>query len=247
VTPSAQYCLDLVRENDRDRYLAAMFAPDDARPRLLALGAFDVDVRRIAREVSDPHIGLIRLQWWQETLQALEKGETVAHPVAEALAEARQPLQPLRNLLEAREFDLFDDPMPHLATLEGYLGETASAMIQLGVVVLAPKAATKVAPVSGLAGVALGIARLLSTGAAARKFLPRDWVAATDETAARERLAAHARRRLAEARHLLPEIPPAALPAFLPVSLTELYLKARPPSQFRRQLALWWAARNNRF
>ncbi len=69
----------------------------------------------------------------------------------------------------------------------------------------------------------------------------------------------HARRRLAEARALRNGIPPAALPAFLPVSLTDLYLdrlermgeKALTTvievSQFRRQLRLWWMARRNAF
>ena len=43
------------------------------------------------------------------------------------------------------------------------------------------------------------------------------------------------------------------MPAFLPVSLTELYLSrierggTLEVSQFRRQISLWWAARNNRF
>jgi hypothetical protein len=43
------------------------------------------------------------------------------------------------------------------------------------------------------------------------------------------------------------------MPAFLPVSLTELYLSrierggTLEISQLRRQIALWRAARNNRF
>ena len=67
--------------------------------------------------------------------------------------------------------------------------------------------------------------------------------------------ASHAEKRLAEARALRATIPHKALAAFLPASLTGLYLRKtlRAPetfaevSQARRQLALWWAARRDRF
>ena len=42
----------------------------------------------------------------------------------------------LRDILEARIFDLYDDPMPSRTDLEGYCGETASAVIQLAAMVL---------------------------------------------------------------------------------------------------------------
>jgi phytoene/squalene synthetase len=69
----------------------------------------------------------------------------------------------------------------------------------------------------------------------------------------------HARRRLAEARALRDRVPAPAIVAFLPVSLTELYLDrlermgekavttVAEVSQFRRQLRLWWMARRNVF
>ena len=58
---------------------------------------------------------------------------------------------------------------------------------------------------------------------------------------------------LKEAQTLRGTIPDSAMPAFLPVSLTKLYLSrierggTLEVTQFRRQIALWWAARNNRF
>ena len=53
------------------------------------------------------------------------------------------PLAAFDNLLEARIFDLYDDPMPTLNDLEGYAGETASALIQLGAMILAGGQATR--------------------------------------------------------------------------------------------------------
>ena len=38
------YCRDLVRDADRDRYLASLFAPDETRPHVQALYGFNVEL-----------------------------------------------------------------------------------------------------------------------------------------------------------------------------------------------------------
>lgn len=250
---SASHCARLVREADWDRYVSCLFAPDGQRQKLFALYAFNIEIWRIADAVSEPQIGLIRQQWWSDTLTSGAAG----HPVAEAVFAAGLPRQPLKSLIAAREFDLFDDPMPDLEALEGYLGETSSVLIQLAAMILDPPAASKAAQAAGLAGVAYGLARLLLTFRSDpnryRKFIPKDHLARAGEQGALTELAAHARKRLEEARAAADGLPEELLPAFLPASLTGLYLdrtargRTSPPSQFRRQLTLWWAARNDRF
>ena len=255
----SDYCQDLVRAGDKDRFLANLFAPDTKRPHLMALHAFNLELARVREAVSEPQLGEIRLQWWLDTLDAIYAGDTAAHPVAEALARAIEvgslPKPALRNLILARRFDLYNDPMPSLAGLEGYLGETSSALIQLAALILAGAAASGAAEAAGLAGVAHGLAGLLRArpihGARGQNYLPPGMDAAE--------AIRHARRRLAEARSLAGRIPAAALPAFLPVSLTDLYLDrldrlgekalttVADVSQFRRQSRLWWMARRNAF
>jgi 15-cis-phytoene synthase len=242
----ASHCLDLVRAHDRDRFLSSLFAPDDKRSALLALYAFDIEVSRIAGAVSEPMLGEIRLQWWREALQALAAGETVAHPVAAALGRAmrdwRLPVVPFVDLVTAHEADLNDDRMTDAAALEAYLGQTSSTVIQLASIALAGEAARANAEAAGLAGVAFGLARLCRRGmqgdARVWRRLPPDLDGAD--------VAALARRRLAEARALAGSVSSAALPAFLPVALTDLYLTGRY-SPLRRQLRLWWMARRNRY
>ena len=251
----ASYCLAAVRAGARDRFLASLFAPDGKRAALLALHAFDLEIARIAREASEPRLGEIRLHWWRDALTALSEGREVAHPVARelsrALATAGLPKEPLLALIEARAFDLYADPMPDMESLEAYLGETRSALIQMAALILAGPAARQAAEAAGLAGVAEGLSHILAdlarTKARDQAFLPP----AVDARAA----AAHGLRRLAEARRHLAAIPPAALPAFLPAGLAGLHLervaahggKVKLPSQFRRQMSLWWRARQNRF
>ena len=237
MSAAADHCFELVRRADKDRFLASLFAPKEKRAALLALYAFNSEIARVHDVVSEPHIGLIRYQWWRDTLAGIYRGETPPHPVAEELALAIRvgnlPANAFDRMITAREFDLYDDPMPDVASLEGYLGETSSALIQMASLILAGPEAAKSAEAAGLAGVAYGLAGLIRSDA--KKFLPLDFDAK-----------AHARKRLVEARALRHTIPAAAFPAFLPVSLTELYLN-RDVSQFRRQLRLWWAARQEKF
>ena len=237
MSAAAGHCFDLVRRADKDGFLASLFAPKEKRAALLALYAFNIEIARVHDVVSEPYIGEIRYQWWRDTLDGIYRGETSAHPVAEELARAIAagdiPKSALHNLITAHEFDLYDDPMPDIYALEGYLGETSSALIQMASLILAGPEAAKSAEAAGLAGVAYGLAGLIRSDA--RKFLPPEFDAG-----------AHARKRLVEARALRHTIPSAAFPAFLPVSLTELYLN-RTVSQFRCQLGLWWAARQEKF
>ena len=252
MTAAAAHCLELVRSHDKDRFLAALFAPDAARPHLLALYAFNVEVSRIRESVSEPRIGLIRLQWWRDTLDATFAGNTSGgHPVAEALAGAiaagSLPSSALHDLLTAHEFDLFSDPVASLTQLEGYLGETSSRLIQMAAMILDRDQAAKSSEAAGLAGVAHGLTLLLGQPSRRGQFLPPglSLEAAID----------HARQRLQQARDLLPGLAKPLLPAFLPVGLTSLYLDriATAPdrpltvSQFRRQLSLWWHARREDF
>ena len=240
---------ELVAKGDKDRYLSCLYAPETARPHLLALYAFNIEIARIRDTVSEPQLGLVRQQWWLDSIEAIYAGITPEHPVAIALgtaiAFAGLPKEPLCNLIVAREFDLYNDAMPSLHDLEGYLGETSSSLMQMAALILGKGAAD----VAGLAGVAFGIAGVLRSGR--KSYLPKDMVQSFGEVETVAQLCSHGRRRLAEARAL--KITAEVLPAVLPASLTELYLArverggALDVSQFRRQITLWRAARNNRF
>jgi 15-cis-phytoene synthase len=227
---------EIVREHDHDRYLATLYAPADKQPHLFALYAFAAEIARVPRMVSEAQIGEIRLQWWAEALEALERGDTVDHPTAKALGQTGLPYAPLKAMIEARRFDLYADIMPSLADLEGYLGETEASVFQLAAMILSPEAAKGSAELCGLAGVAYGLARVLALGHPG--FVPKG------ET--RESLAARARERLGQAQAL--PVPLALLPAVLPVSLTVSYLqrKTTPFVQLKRQFLIWRAAKQER-
>lgn len=129
------FCLDQLREQNYDRYLACLYLPQEIRGLAIALYAFDAEIIKISRAISEPMTGEIRIQWWRDTLAAGVSDNPTHNPLADTLlteiAAHNLPRLPLDTYLQARIFDLYHDPMPDLGTLEGYCGETASSLFQL--------------------------------------------------------------------------------------------------------------------
>jgi NADH dehydrogenase [ubiquinone] 1 alpha subcomplex assembly factor 6 len=240
------YCAAEVREHDPDRYLATLFAPADARETLFILYAFDHEIGRVRRIVSEPMAGLVRLQWWRDALDGIAAGGPLAHPVVEAL-HARWPrFASLRGRLEAaieaRAQELSAEPPADLAALEERLGASCGE-ITLGALDLLEVAEEGARAAGRRLGVALGLVRLLQTlpvdlrenrmplpgamlarhGLAAEGLQLRGTAAALRPVVAD--LAARARKHLDAARGYRQTVPKRALAAFLPAPLLDAYLR----------------------
>jgi phytoene synthase len=262
---------------DKDRWLAALYAPERYRPHLHALWAFSAEIARIRDVVSDPLPGEVRARWWIDMLKGERAGEGDAHPIACALRDTIHrfslPVSAFERLIEARIFDLYDDPMPSMVDLEGYCGDTASALVRLGSLILADGHDPGGAEVAGWAGLAWALTGLLRAfpfhASRGQIFLPGDLLArhgvepvdilagrATPALgAALAEVRARARTALGETRRLCHDIPAPAVPVFLPTALVEAWLDrmerrdfdpfrtAVEVPQWRRQWLLWRAAR----
>ncbi|MGK9054406.1 phytoene/squalene synthase family protein [Neorhizobium petrolearium] len=273
-------CLATLRETDRDRYLACLLSPADKRGALAALYAFNAEIARVRDVVREPLPGEIRLQWWRDLLEGNARGDGSGNPIAAGLLNAvetyRLPRQTLVDMTEARIFDLYDDPLADRNALEGYAGETASALIQLASLILDAGDAARSAEAAGHAGVAQAIAGFLLLMPIHRRrhqlYLPLDILSATgldrdaflkgeDKpriSAAIEAFAGLGLEHLAKARRT-GSVPAAVFPAFLPAALAEPVLRraaragaavldtALQPPQWRRQLRLLKAAVTRRF
>lgn len=176
-----------LRASDPDRYFSILYTPPDKRAALAALYAFDAEIAGVRDRIREALPGEIRLQWWRDAILA---GMPTGNPLADALNDAirLQDLPPAAfdNLLEARIFDLYNDPMPSRNDLEGYLGETEGAILQLAALVLGRDAAADHAALAGHAGCARGLAgilrRLPRQRARGQCFFPRDLLAAAGTT-----------------------------------------------------------------
>lgn len=233
------YCLGLLKQGDPDRYLACLFSPDQHRWAVAALYAFNLEILRTTEIVSDPMIGEIRLQWWRDVLHGKRGAEALSHPVAAPLMAIleryRLPIKPFENLIDARLFDLYHDPMGTLSDLEGYCGETASVLFRLACVILADGGPIGNPDLAGHAGVAYGLNGILKNipwhTARGQIFLPSDILETHKATlsdiiagrSSAELLASLAylrsvlRGHLETVRSLLTHEPENTFPAFIPL------------------------------
>jgi phytoene synthase len=268
-----EHCGTLVHEHDRDRWLATLFAPVDKRLHLHALYAFNIEIARIRDVVSDPMPGEIRMQWWTDALEDAARGDVQAHPVADAfldtIAKFSLPPADLTALIEARRFDLYNDPMPDLPALIAYCEATSSCLFRAAAKILAVQAADEAAHCAGIAYAVTGLLRALPLHAARGQCFvpahllakhgvsPADVIARQDNPALRAALAelrAVARNHLAQAQASVRSIAAAAHPAFLPLAVLPLYLAAMERrdydpftvtgvQQWRRQWRFWRKSR----
>ena len=274
------HCADLVRTHDFVRYAATLFVPVVARRALLALYAFNVEICRVPAQVSQPLPGEIRLQWWRDALSRQGHGGVEGNPVAAELLQAidsyRLPVERLSRLIEEHQFDLYNDPMPTMAALEGYLNDTSSALFSLAAAILGPSSG-EVEHLARHAGLAQGIVQVMASlpldASQRRLFVPQQVLAqhgvdleevfAGKQTPALRRalddVLNQARSHLDTAYTLLgSSVAPEVRPAFLSLAQVKRDLAVlmradndplvvRPSSRFATLWALWRASRSRAF
>ncbi|MBE0531264.1 MAG: squalene/phytoene synthase family protein [Rhodospirillales bacterium] len=278
--PDMSFCAQQVRRQDNDRFLCALFAPAEQREALFALYAFNLELASIPDKVSEPLLGRMRLQWWREAvdggLNGNATGHQVAGPLARAVAESSLTATSLLGLIDARERDLDERPIPDQATFKAYAADTAGALAEMSLDVLgiADPAAREAARHVGLAWAGVGILRSIPFQAARRRlYLPADSMKEVGSTAEEifagmvspgirrvvAEVADWSRHHLNAARMNRGKVPAAALPALLPAVLAEIHLERLRRATFNpfdRDLArpapwrvarLWMHARRCRF
>jgi phytoene synthase len=276
---SAEFCADLVRSHDFARYASTLFIAAAQRRALLSIYAFNVEISRVRDQVSQPLPGEIRLQWWTDMLAGAGHGGVEGNPVAAELLLAirnwRLPVERLSRLIDEHQFDLYNDPMPTMAALEGYVNDTSSALFWLGAGI-AGLQSDEIEHLARHAGLAQGIAQVMTAlplDASRRQlFVPlqlleshgcgMEEVFAGKETpmlrAALDQLIREGREHLKTALALLESVPPEVRPIFLPLSLVARDLERlsradndpfvpRVTSRFRTLWALWWASKSRLF
>lgn len=275
----AAFCADLVRAHDFGRYASTLFVPAGQRRALLAVFAFNVEISRVREQVSQPLPGEMRLQWWTDMLAGAGHGGVEGNPVAAELKLAirnhRLPVERLSRLIDEHQFDLYNDPMPTMAALEGYIDDTSCALLSFGAAIAGHQSGD-VEHLARHAGLAQGIAQVivaLPLDASRRQlFVPlqlleshgcgMEEVFAGKQTpklrAALDQLIAEARGHLKTAFALLANAPPEVRQVFLPLALArrDLQRMARADndpfvpqvsSRFRTLWTLWWASKSREF
>lgn len=216
---NVEHCENLVRDDDKDRFLAALFAPAADRAGLYPIYAFDLEIAAVARRVREPMTGEIRLRWWHDALSG--ETEAAGHPVVQALLETMAERGIDRALalsaIEARRRALYDENEPDEAEFELSASQSAGAIFRMAALALqAPDTE------------------------ALRLACHHAGVAALAEDRAKDRVLSLRHREAVKS--LLPALPEAALPALLPLTL-RIEDRASLP-QWRKQWILWRASKN---
>lgn len=128
-TDNSDYCSRMVRARDEDRWLAAGYAPAPLQRALMALYAFQIELRRIPGAVSEAPLGEIRLQWWRDAFAEIREGRPVrAHPVVQEIAASGLADENLASLfnaaIDAAARPLYAQGFADLADLEGWLRQS---------------------------------------------------------------------------------------------------------------------------
>ena len=252
------FCETVVRNGDRDAWLASLFAPSAVRPCLHALDAFRIEIGHVRSRVSQPLAGEIRLQWWRDAIFGEARGEASANPLAAALIDTIRRHDLPRDLfdvaIDAHRGELHEPAPASVAALEARLDAMVGTFIRLASMVLAgPSGDVRAA--ARHAGIALGLCRTLQGFA---DGAPRGWspipgeildrhgvgqgdVAAGVPTpaikAALADVRALARRHIGEFSRARRTLPEAAAPAYPRLALIEPDLRRLDKQQNRDPFA----------
>jgi NADH dehydrogenase [ubiquinone] 1 alpha subcomplex assembly factor 6 len=87
---SAEYCMNLVKNYDYENFIGTLLLKKASRSCAFAVRSFNVEVARVAEQVSEKDIGLMRIKFWEDTLDkcfAKDVSKIPRHPVALELSK----------------------------------------------------------------------------------------------------------------------------------------------------------------
>ncbi|KAK2736695.1 hypothetical protein FQN55_001546 [Onygenales sp. PD_40] len=128
---------------DRPSYTLSTFIPQRSRNFHLALRALNISLSLIPDTTSTPTIGLMRLQFWRDTITRTLSGQPPKEPIAILLASAISDLSTRTDnrahiskswflrMINAREQYLTNTPYTSLSALESYAENTYSTLLYL--------------------------------------------------------------------------------------------------------------------
>ena len=140
---SLTYNGNSVRQQDPDLFLLSLFAAREYRKALWALFAFHHEIAKTRDVVSEPQIGLIRLQWCREAIEEIYAGDEPKHhavliDLAEAVERFDLPQSCFEEMVCARETDFREEGKnsQNLEQLQQYMNKVYTPLFKLSLKIL---------------------------------------------------------------------------------------------------------------
>lgn len=131
----AEYCMDLVRQNDHENFLCTLLLPESIRTTAFAVRAFNSEVARVNDLVSNTTIAQMRLTFWKEAVDKIFKDCPPEHPISKeihrALKKHKLSKVYFNRLVTSRKTQSSENGFPSLEALEKYSENSVSPIFYL--------------------------------------------------------------------------------------------------------------------
>lgn len=145
-TEPAQDLVALARETAYDRYIQALLVhPKSLRDDFLVMAAIHGELARIPLLVSEPMMGEVRLQWWHDTIVAMDFvaggapsafASPLANHVARFVDRVPEAKTAILNAVEARRCELVSDALDSVSAFERYCDGVATGFLRIAATTL---------------------------------------------------------------------------------------------------------------
>ncbi len=125
-----------LKELDADRAFLSLFTPTAVRSVIQTLDLWNAEISRIREEVREPHMGMIRLQWWRDEIRRIcEGGRSDVHPVLTLLSgvipEYHLAYADFDTILSARELEFLGRSPENIEELLSYVDGAQGTMTKM--------------------------------------------------------------------------------------------------------------------
>ena len=125
---SLSLCAQEVRRYDWDRFLFTLFAPMEVREDIYTLLAFNAEISKIGGIVSEPLLGQMRIQWWQDVIDQIYdgsfrgfRGHYIADHLPNLIRRHSLTKSLIDQLIEARSSEFTEWPPKNKEALIEYI------------------------------------------------------------------------------------------------------------------------------
>lgn len=129
MTPE-QYCQQAAAPPGSDLYYSLRCLKSPTHEAVMALQAFCIETRGLARRCRDPEVAAQKLGWWHAEMERLDAGDP-QHPITQAIHNGRRhftlPSEYFLQVLDSVDMDLEHTPVPTFRDLSLYCQGAAGA------------------------------------------------------------------------------------------------------------------------